>query len=130
MRHILTLFIIIVLAACSSMQTVNVGDVQRQGGQGDIRVGDPVEIVTHNRETLDFAVTDITTEGIGGKFGFIPYADIRTLKVKRPGSADSESYTWLWALLGAAALTAIIVSADSSSVCISSGIPCPQPGPD
>lgn len=130
MRQILTLFIIIVSAGCSSLQTVNVEDIQRQGAQGEIQAGDRVEIITRNKETLDFAVTDINTEGISGKFGFIPYADIRTLKVKRPGSADSESYTWLWALLGAAALTAIIVSADSSSVCISSGIPCPQPGPD
>jgi len=130
MRHLLVIFSVILITACSSMQTVNVEDVQRQGDQGKIRVGDPVEIVTRNKETLNFAVTDINAEGISGEFGFIPYADIWTLKVKRPGSTDAESYAWLWALLGAAALTAIIVSADSSTVCISSGIPCPQPGPD
>lgn len=112
------------------MQTVNVEDVQRHGDQGDIHIGDRVEIVTRDKETLAFAVTDINNEGIGGEFGFIPFNNIWTLKVKKPGSADAESYTWLWALLGAAALTAIIVSADSSSVCISSGISCPQPGPE
>ncbi|MGH8035394.1 MAG: hypothetical protein ACREO9_09225, partial [Lysobacterales bacterium] len=130
MRQFLLALLILHLAACSSMQTVNVQDVQRQGDQGEIQPGDRVEIVTRNKETLDFAVTDITTEGIGGKFGFSPYDNIWTLKVSRPGSADDESYAWAWALLGAAALAAIIVSADSSSVCISSGIPCPHPNPE
>lgn len=130
MRHFLVIFSVILITACSSMQTVNVEDVQRHGDQGDIHFGDRVEIVTRDKETLAFAVTDINSEGIGGEFGFIPFDNIRTLKVKKPGSADAESYAWLWALLGAAALTAIIVSADSSSVCISSGISCPQPGPE
>ena len=35
---------------------------------------------------MEFAVTDITTEGIGGKFGFIPFENIRRLRVQRPGS--------------------------------------------
>lgn len=130
MRHFFPALLILHLCAGTSVQTVNIQDLQRQGNQSEIQIGDRVEIVTRDKETLDFAVTEISTDVIGGKFGFIPYEDTWTLNVKRPGSIHGESYAWLWALLEAAALAAILVSADSSSVCISSGIPCTQPGPE
>lgn len=124
MRPVFISILMVLLTACSSMQSIEVQDVQQQGDRGEIQVGDRVEIVTRNDEKLAFAVTDIGTEGIGGKFGFIPYHNMRSLKVKRPGRAGEESYGWVWALLGVAALAALVVSADSVTVC--SGSPCPQ----
>jgi protein involved in temperature-dependent protein secretion len=123
MRHFLLSLLIAHLAACSSLQSISVQDVQSQGEDSGLYIGDRVEIITNDSERLDFAVTDITNEGIGGKFGLIPYANIRSLKVKRPGSLDDSSETWVWAVLGAVALGAIIASADSVTVC--SGDPCP-----
>ena len=123
MRHFLLSLLIVHLAACSSLQPISVQDVQSQGEDSGLYIGDRVEIITNDSERLDFAVTDITNEGIGGKFGLIPHANIRSLKVKRPGSLDDSSSTWVWAVLGIVALGAIIASADSVTVC--SGDPCP-----
>jgi hypothetical protein len=123
MRHFLLSLLILHLAACSSMKPISVQNVQSQGEDSGLYIGDRVQIITNDSEKLDFAVTDITAEGIGGKFGLIPYANIRSLKVKRPGSVDDSSETWVWAILGAIALGALIASADFVSVC--SGDPCP-----
>jgi protein involved in temperature-dependent protein secretion len=123
MRHFFLCLLIVHLAACSSMQPISVQDVQAQGEESGLYLGDRVEIITNDSEKLDFAVTDITKDGIGGKFGVIPYANIRSLKVKRPGSSEDSSLTWLWAVLGIVAVGAIVASADSVTVC--SGDPCP-----
>ena len=123
MRHFLLSLLILHLAACSSMQLISVQNVQSQGEDSGLYIGDEVEIITNDSEKLDFAVTDITNEGIGGKFGLVPYANIRSLKVKRAGSSDDSSLTWLWAVLGIVAVGAIIASADSVTVC--SPGPCP-----
>jgi len=122
MRHFLLSLLILHLAACSSMQPISVQNVQSQGEASGLYVGDEVEIITNNSEKLNFAVTDITSDGVGGKFGFIPYPDIRSLKVKRAGSSDDSSLTWLWAALGIIAVGAIVASADFVSVC--SPAPC------
>ena len=113
------------LVACSSMQAVPVQDVQSQGENGTLQIGDRVELLTTDNEKLEFAVTDITTDGLGGKFGFVAYEDIRRLRIHRPGQTKGGNLSWLWGVLGAAALIALISSADSVSVC--SGTPCPHP---
>jgi len=123
MRNFLLSMLILHLAACSSMQPISVQNVQNQGEDSGLYIGDEVEIITNDSEKLDFAVTDITNEGIGGKFGFIPYPEIRSLKVKRSGASDGSSLSWLWAALGIVALGAIIASANSVTVC--SPGPCP-----
>jgi hypothetical protein len=123
MRHLLLSLLILHLAACSSMQPISVQDVQKQGEDSGLYIGDEVQIITNASEKLDFAVTDITHEGIGGKFGLVPYANIRSLKVRRHGSVDESSTTWVWAVLGAVALGALIASADSVTAC--SPGPCP-----
>jgi hypothetical protein len=123
MRHFLLCLLIVHLAACSSMQSISVQDVQTQREDSGLYLGDRVEIITNDSEKLDFAVTDITADGIGGKFGVIPYANIRSLKVKSPGSVDESSTTWVWAVLGAIALGALVASADSVTAC--SPGPCP-----
>jgi len=125
MRQIILSILMLHLVACSSMQTVPVQDVQSQGENGTLQIGDRVELLTNDNEKLEFAVTDITTDGLGGKFGFVAYEDIRRLQIHRPGQTKGGGLSWLWGVLGAAALLALISSADSVSVC--SGTPCPHP---
>jgi hypothetical protein len=124
MRQIILSLLLIHLAACSSMQTVPVGDLPGDGDNAPLQVGDRIELVTYDREKLEFAVTDITADGLGGKFGFIPYKDIRSVRVQRPGRSDKNTH-WVWTALGAAVLIALIAGADSVSAC--SPGPCPQP---
>ena len=127
MRQIVLSLLLLHLAACSSMQTIPVQDLRGRGENSSLRIGDRVEVVTTHNEKLDFAVTDISGEGLAGKFGFIPYHDIRRLRVRRPGTGDGEASGWLWGVLGIAALVALVVSADSVTIC--SGTPCPPPNP-
>lgn len=124
-RHILLSILVFHLSACSSMQSVSVQDVQRQDENSPVQIGDKVEVITMDSEKMTFVVTDITDKGIGGKFGFIPFENIRRLMVNVPGSSDSRSYAWLWGILGVAALFALAASSDSVSVC--SLPPCPRP---
>jgi hypothetical protein len=127
MRQIILSFLLVHLMACSSMQTVPVQDLQSQGESGSLQIGDRVELLTYNKEKLDFAVTDITTDGLGGKFGFIPYTDIRRLRIHRPAHYSAADTPWIWGVLGLAALVALLSSADSVTVC--TGGPCPPPNP-
>jgi hypothetical protein len=123
MRHWLLSLLIVHLAACSSLQTVAVRDVQAGGESGPVQVGDRVEVVTHGDEKLSFAVTDITPDGLAGQFGFMRFDDIRRLRVRRPGQGGGEHAGWILGALAVAALVALVASADSVSVC--SGTPCP-----
>ena len=124
-RHALLSLLVLHLAACSSMQSVSVQDVQRQDENSPVHIGDKVEVITKDSEKMTFVVTDITDSGIAGKFGFIPYDNIRRLMVNVPGTSENRSYTWLWGILGVAALIALAASSDSVSVC--SLPPCPRP---
>ena len=128
MRSFLLSLLVLHLAACSSMQPIRIQDVQQGGEHGPVQPGDRVELITRSGEKLNFAVTDITVDGIGGKFGFIPYEDIRSLSVPKPARAGDPSYSWLWGLLGIAALVALAAASDSVRLC--SGSPCPEPGPN
>jgi len=124
-RRFLLSLLVLHLAACSTMQSVSVQDVQKQDENSPVQIGDKVEVITRDSEKMNFVVTDITDDGLGGKFGFIPYENIRNLKVNVPGSSDGRSYAWLWGILGVGALIALAVSSDSVSVC--SIPPCPGP---
>jgi hypothetical protein len=123
MKQLILALLLLNLTACSSMQTVSIQNLENPDIPSEIQHGDRVEVVTRDSEKVEFSVTDITTEGIGGKFGFIPFENIRRLRVQRPGSSGGNSATWIWGIIGAAALVALIASADSVSVC--SGTPCP-----
>ena len=79
-------------------------------------------MISKQGEKFEFTVTEINEIGLGGKFGFIPYRNIRRLSVRRPGG-NADDYAWVWAVLGAALFVAIIANADSVSVC--SPGPCP-----
>ena len=128
MRQLILSLLIFHLAACSSMHAVSVRDVQAGSESSPVQVGDRVKIITKSNEKLDFAVTDLTPQGIGGKFGFIPYDNIQRLMVNVPSTSDDSSYTWLWVLLGIGVTAALVASADSVTVC--SGSPCPITGND
>ena len=127
MREVILSLLLLHLAACSSMQTIPLQDLQGRHASSALQIGDRVELDTTHNETLDFAVTDITEDGLSGKFGFIPYQDIRRLRAHRAGSGEGENLSWLWGALGLAALVALIVSADSVTFC--SGTPCQPPQP-
>jgi hypothetical protein len=123
-RYILAL-LVFHLAACSSMQTVNFGQSGHYDPPPELEIGKRVEVTTFDREKLEFTVTDVTVEGIGGKFGFIPYENIMRLRVQVPGSGDSNWSGWVLGVITAIGLAWLIASADSVSVC--SGTPCSQP---
>lgn len=125
MRQFLLALTIVHLAACSSLQTVAVRDVRPDSESSPVQIGDHVEIVTRDRETLDFAVTDITEDGLSGRFGFVRYDDIHRLRVHSQGGDDGEALHWILGIAGAAALIALVASADSVTAC--SGTPCPEP---
>jgi hypothetical protein len=122
MRRALLVLLIPLLAACSSMQPVSVSDLADAQVPAEIGIGDRVEVVSRDGEKFEFAVTEINSIGLGGKFGFIPYRNMRRLSVRRPGT-DGHDLVWLWGILGAAVFVAVIASADSVSVC--SPGPCP-----
>ena len=126
MNRIVPALLTVLLAACSSMQPVSVRDLQGQESPTEIQMGDRVEVLTHDNEKFEFAVTEISALGLGGRFGFIPYERMRRLRVQRPGAGEHD-FTWLWVLLGTAAAFAVISAADSVTVC--SPGPCPPTEP-
>ncbi len=122
MTRALVVLLIPLLAACSSMQPVDVSDLADARGPAEIEVGDRVEVISRDGEKFEFTVTEINSIGLGGKFGFIPFQNMRRLSVRRPGTGSGD-LTWVWGLLGVALFVAIVASADSVSVC--SPGPCP-----
>ncbi|MGD8578246.1 MAG: hypothetical protein PVJ33_13070 [Lysobacterales bacterium] len=118
--------LIVLLAACSSMQPVRIGDLEGVAAPEQIGIGDRVEVTTREREKFEFTVSELNESGLGGKFGFIPYSNMRTLRVRQPDNNVGD-LTWLWAILGLAAAAVLISNADSVTVC--SPGPCPSPTP-
>ena len=123
MKQLFLALLLINLSACSSMQTVSIQDLENPDIPSEIQIGERVEVSTRDNEKMQFTVTNINSDGIGGKFGFIPYENIRHVQVRRSGGNSAESLNWLWGIIGAAALIALVVSADSISAC--SGSACP-----
>lgn len=112
------------LAACSTMQTVNVEDAMQYSSPRGVDHGSLVQVTTLDNRTVKFRVTEMTPDGLGGNQGFFRYEDMKSLKVDNP-SANSADNTWAWILgvLGVAALIALAANADSVEIC--SGAPCP-----
>lgn len=122
MRRAIVALLIPMLAACSSMQPVRVSDLGDGQAPAEIGVGDRVEVISRDGEKFEFTVTEINAVGLGGKFGFIPYRNMRRLSVRRPGGG-ADDLTWLWGVLGVALVVVVIANADSVSIC--SPGPCP-----
>jgi hypothetical protein len=126
-RYVLSL-LLLNLAACSTMQPVNIEYAMQSDKARGIDYGSLVEVKTLDRKTIKFRVTEITKEGLGGNKGFYRYEDMKSLRVENPNSNKNDSaLAWVLGVLGAAALIALIANADSVSVC--SSPPCPQPTP-
>lgn len=124
-RYLLSL-LLLNLAACSTMQPVNIEHAMQSDKARGIDYGSLVEVKTLDRKTFKFRVTDITREGLGGNSGFYRYEDMKSLKVENPNANKSDkTLAWVLGALGVAALIALIANADSVSVCSSQ--PCPQP---
>lgn len=126
LRYWILSLLILHLAACSSLQSVAVSDVRVGPESSPVRIGDRVEVLTRDNEKLNFAVTDITADGLAGRFGFVRFDDIRRLRVRRPGG-NGNTTTWILGIASVAALVALLVAADSVTVC--SGGPCPPREP-
>ena len=126
-RYLLSL-LLLNLAACSSMQTVNVESAMQSTKVRGIDYGSLVEVKTLDKRTVKFRVVDITPEGLGGNQGFYRYEDMKSLRVENP-NANNNDTTWGYILgaLGIIALVALVANADSVAICSPS--PCPQPRP-
>ena len=123
LKQLALAIVVLHLAACSSMQPMVIDDLRDPHRDPSLDIGDRVEVITHDSEKLEFSVTEIDTNGLGGKFGFIPYENMRRLRVQQAG-AQAEDFQWVWVAVGIAALVALIASADSVTAC--SPGPCPS----
>ena len=125
LRYLLCL-LLLNLAACSTMQPVNVQNAMQSDHPRGIDYGSLVEVRTLDKRTAKFRVTEITEQGLGGKQGFFRFEDMQHLRVETPSSHNSDkTLSYVLGVLGIAALIALIANADSVSVCSPS--PCPQP---
>lgn len=125
-RYVLSL-LLLNLAACSSMQPVNIEHSMQSDKARGVDYGSLVEVRSLDNRTVKFRVTDITAEGLGGKPGFYRFEDMKSLRVENP-SANNSGNAWNYILgaLGIIALVALVANADSVSICTPS--PCPEPG--
>jgi hypothetical protein len=121
-RYLLCL-LLLNLAACSTMQTVDLQRAVQTSNARGVEYGRLVEVKTVEGRTVKFRVTEMTGEGIGNGEAFYRYADMERLKVENPNAGNS---TWEWVLgvVGVVALIALIAHSDSVKVC--SPGPCPE----
>lgn len=125
-RYLLSL-LLFNLAACSSMQAVSVESAMKNSPPRGVDYGSLVEVRTFDNQKVEFRVTDITSEGLGGKMGFYRYEDMKELRAEN-GAQEQTNWTGIFmGILGVAALVFLIDNADSVAVCSPS--PCPTPHP-
>ena len=124
-RYLLSL-LLLNLAACSSMQTVNVESAMQSTKVRGIDYGSLVEVKTLDKRTVKFRVVDITSEGLGGNQGFYRYEDMNSLRVENPNAKNNDNtLSYILGTLGVIALIALAISSDSVAICSPS--PCPEP---
>ena len=121
-RYLLGL-LVLNLAACSTLQTVSIENAMQYSPPRGIDYGSLVEVKTLDKRTVNFRVTEITDDGLGGKKGFYRYEDMQNLRVDNPGKNKGETATYILSALGIIALIALIVNADNVTICTPS--PCP-----
>ena len=120
-RYLLGL-LVLNLAACSTLQPVDIESAMQYSPPRGIDYGSLVQVKTLDKRTVKFRVTEITDEGLGGKQGFYRFEDMKNLRVDNPGKND-DTLTYLLGALGIAALIVLVASADSVTICSPS--PCP-----
>lgn len=113
------------LAACTSMQTVNMETTIQTSHARGVDYGSLVEVKTLQGKKAKFRVTDITEEGLGGTSGFYRFEDMENLQVENIHQNNGETaLTWILGAVGVIALVALVANSDSVSVCSPS--PCPE----
>jgi len=120
-RYLLSL-LVLNLAACSSLQPVSIESAMQYSPPRGIDYGSLVEVKTLDKQTVKFRVTEITDDGLGGNQGFYRFADMKTLRVDKPGK-KGDTTAYILGALGVIALIALVASADSVAICSPS--PCP-----
>ena len=113
------------LAACSTMQSVDLQRAVQTSYARGVEVGRLVDVRMLDGQRAKFRVTEIADDGIGNDDGFYRFADMERLSVENPNSKkNEETLTWILGVVGFAALVALALSSDSVSVC--SPGPCPE----
>ena len=124
LRYLLSL-LLLNLAACSTMQPVNLENTIQASSARGVDYGSLVEVRMLNGDRATFRVTEIGPTGIGGKPGFYRFEDMRSLKVENPHADRGETaLNWILGIIGVAAFVALIAHLDSVRVCSPS--PCPE----
>jgi hypothetical protein len=123
-RYLLCL-LVFNLAACSSMQAVDLQRAVQTSNARGVEYGRLVDVRMLDGERAKFRVTEMNDQGIGNGEAFYRFADMESLKVENPNSNSSEeTVTWVLGVIGFIALIALAVNSDSVSVC--SPGPCPE----
>ncbi|HTU66484.1 MAG TPA: hypothetical protein VMF52_11085 [Steroidobacteraceae bacterium] len=105
---VLTAFLV---TGCATTQPVAVDVSGMPGKTPAVHVGESVVVKTVNGETRRFTVTGVETDALVGKDVRVPYADISTLDVKRPGEHK----------LSTGAIVGIVAAVGVLAVAIGSG---------
>ena len=124
-RAYLLALLVFNLAACSSMKTVDVKNAMHHSPPAGIEIGSLVQVRTLDDKKYEFRVTDIYDVGLYGKFGMIAFEDMAQLKVEAPGHNNEKTLSYVFGILGVAALLALINNADAVVLC--SPTPCINP---
>ena len=123
-RYLLSL-LLLNLAACSTMQPVNLENTLQTSHARGVDYGSLVDVRLLNGDPAKFRVTEMGPAGIGGKPGFYRFEDMRSLKVENPHADSGETaLNWILGIIGVAAFVALIANSDSVRVCSPS--PCPE----
>lgn len=123
-RYLLSL-LLLNLAACSTMQPVNLENTLQSSHARGVDYGSLVDVRMLDGRQAKFRVTDIGPAGIGGKPGFYRFEEMRSLKVENPHADRGETaLNWILGIIGVAAFVALIANSDSVSICSPS--PCPE----
>jgi hypothetical protein len=123
-RYLLSL-LLLNLAACSTMQPVNLENTLQTAHARGVDYGSLVEVRMLDGRRASFRVTEMGPAGIGGKPGFYRFEDMRSLKVENPHADRGETaLNWILGIIGVAAFVALIANSDSVRVCSPS--PCPE----
>lgn len=123
-RYLLSL-LLLNLAACSSLQPVDLERTVQSTQAHGVDYGSLVEVRMLDGERATFRVTEIGPAGLGGKPGFYRFEEMRSLKVDKPRADRGENaLNWILGILGVAAFVALVANSDSVRVC--SPGPCPE----
>ena len=119
-RYLLCL-LLLNLAACSSMQTVDLERAVQTSNARGVEYGRLVEVKTLDSRTVKFRVTEISDTGIGSNDEFFRFAEMKSLN--NPNSKSSENaWNYVLGVVGVIALVALVANSDSVVVCSPS--PC------